>query len=85
MIVITTWHYFLITLLRCQSSGVTFSQRPEVLLQNHSTSDSGKSNSSNGEVATTGHDRSAPPTVPQTAPQTAPQVVPESRYVLLNS
>ncbi|GJT44763.1 TOM1-like protein 5 isoform X1 [Tanacetum coccineum] len=59
------------------SSGVTFSQRPDVLPQSHSTSDSGKSNSSNGELATTGHDRSAPPTLPQTAPQ----VVPESSII----
>lgn len=59
------------------SSGVTFSQAPEVLPQNHSTSNSSKSNSSNGEVATTGHDRSAPPAVPQTAPQ----VVPESSII----
>nr|XP_043610131.1 TOM1-like protein 5 [Erigeron canadensis] len=54
------------------SSGVQFSQRPEVLSKNHSTSDSSKSNnSSNGELATTGHDRSAPPTVPQPVPESS--------------
>ncbi|KVI00497.1 hypothetical protein Ccrd_021259 [Cynara cardunculus var. scolymus] len=58
------------------SAGVQFSQRPEVLPKNYSTSDSSKSNSSNGELATTGNDRSAPPT--------APQAVPESRYMLLS-
>lgn len=55
------------------SSGVQFTQRPEVLPINHSTSDSSKSNSSNGELATTGHDRSAP--------QAAPPPVPESSII----
>ncbi|XP_076938379.1 TOM1-like protein 5 isoform X1 [Bidens hawaiensis] len=57
------------------SSGVTFSQnpRPEVLPKNRSTSDSSKSNSSNGEPATAVHDRSAP--------QEAPPPVPESSIV----
>ncbi|KAK1413513.1 hypothetical protein QVD17_35287 [Tagetes erecta] len=58
------------------SSGVQFSQtpRPEVLPKNRSTSDSSKSNSSNGEpAATTVHDRSAP--------QEAPPPVPESSII----
>ncbi|KAL4561298.1 hypothetical protein LXL04_033462 [Taraxacum kok-saghyz] len=53
------------------SAGVQFSQTPEVLPKNHSTSDSSKSNSSNGEVVTNGHDRSAPPSVPQTLPDSS--------------
>ncbi|KAJ0623468.1 putative VHS domain, GAT domain, GAT domain superfamily protein [Helianthus annuus] len=57
------------------SSGVQFSQapRPEVLPKNRSTSDSSKSNSSNGEPATAVHDRSAP--------QEAPPPVPESSII----
>lgn len=53
------------------SAGVQFTQRPEVLPKNHSTSDSSKSNSSNGEIVTNGHDRSAPPTVPQAVPDSS--------------
>ncbi|XP_024982656.1 TOM1-like protein 5 isoform X1 [Cynara cardunculus var. scolymus] len=53
------------------SAGVQFSQRPEVLPKNYSTSDSSKSNSSNGELATTGNDRSAPPTAPQAVPESS--------------
>ncbi|XP_071720646.1 TOM1-like protein 5 [Rutidosis leptorrhynchoides] len=55
------------------SSGVKFSQRPEVLPRNRSNSDSSKSNSSVGEVATNGHDRSAPPPPPPTVPQPVPE------------
>lgn len=53
------------------SAGVQFSQRPEILPKNNSTSDSSKSNSSNGEIVTNGHDRSAPPTAPQTVPDSS--------------
>ncbi|XP_071689506.1 TOM1-like protein 5 [Rutidosis leptorrhynchoides] len=60
------------------SSGVQFSQRPEVVPKPRSTSDRSKSNSVNGEVSTNGHDQSAPPPPP---PANVTQAVPESSII----